>query len=118
MQTVVIKIVLFASFIACLSNHSIVDKRNNKSQSLLHNVQVKKIVRLSPNPSFDGKVVVESFIPDTLSFYLFDARANLVRQFLIKGNSSFTIVSLEKGIYMYDVFQNEESIENGNIQVK
>jgi hypothetical protein len=119
MQTVLIKSVLFTCFIICLSiyNNSYVSI-DKEEELVAKKIQVKKIVRLSPNPSFDGNVVIESFVPDAISFYLFDKDANLIRQVNLKGNSRFAIQDLQKGSYMYDVFLSEESIENGNIQVK
>jgi hypothetical protein len=118
MQTVLVKIVLITCFAFCFSLNIDSNVTNNGAESGAKNIKVNKIVRLSPNPSFDGKVVIESFIPEALSFYLFDKDANLIRQINLKGNSRFAIQNLKKGSYMYDVFVNEESIENGNILVK
>jgi hypothetical protein len=118
MQIVLVKGVLLYCFIICLSLNKKVYVSNNTAESNTQNIEVKKIVRLSPNPSFDGNVVIESFIPEALSFYLFDKDANLIRQIKVKGNSRYAIHNLKKGSYVYDVFLNEESIENGNIIVK
>jgi hypothetical protein len=118
MQTVLVKIVFLTCFVFCLSINNDNYVRNENAEHNLNNELYKKIVRLSPNPSFDGNIVIESFVPDALSFYLFDKEANLIRQIKLKGNSSHAIQNLKKGTYIYDVFLNEVSIENGNIHVK
>ena len=122
MQTVVVKILLFTCFVVCLSqknnlqnNHAAISKKTEASKDI---TDKRKIIRLAPNPSYDGNIVIESYVPDALSFYLFDKEANLIRQVTLKGNSSSVLYKLKKGSYVYDVFLNAESIESGNIEVK
>jgi hypothetical protein len=53
-----------------------------------------------------------------LHFYVFDVSGTLMHQITLKWKNKYKIANLEKGIYMYDVFSNDESIEHGKIIVK
>ena|SRR5947209_5916446 len=78
----------------------------------------KDAIKLSPNPSYDGKVSVVSNVSETLHFYIFDLEGTLIYQAVLNNKEGKTIDKLNKGTYMYDVFQNDESIEEGKIIVK
>ena len=73
----------------------------------------KNHVRLSPNPTTNGTVTIHSNINETLDFYVFDLEGTLLYRIELKGRSEKTIRDLKKGSYAYDVFKNEESIEQG-----
>ena len=81
-------------------------------------IVVKNAVRLSPNPSYDGSVSVVSNLTETLHFYIFDLDGTMVYQAVLKDKEQKKIDNLLKGTYTYDVFQNDESIEEGKIIVK
>ncbi|MBD0332234.1 MAG: T9SS type A sorting domain-containing protein, partial [Chitinophagaceae bacterium] len=79
----------------------------------------KHAVRLHPNPTSDGTTTVTSSIPDNeLHFYVFDLEGTMLHQLILKGSKQHTIRNLKKGIYMYEVFKNDESIEQGKIICK
>ena len=78
----------------------------------------KDAIKLSPNPSYDGKVSVVSNVAETLHFYIFDLEGTLIYQAVLSNKEGKTIDKLNKGTYMYDVFENDESIEEGKILVK
>jgi len=78
----------------------------------------KDAIRLSPNPTFDGKVNVVSNVSETLHFYIFDLEGTLIYQAVLNNKETKSIDKLNKGTYMYDVFENDESIEEGKIIVK
>ncbi len=56
--------------------------------------------------------------PDNLHFYVFDLAGTLIHQATLKGSVKHTLPVLKKGIYLYDVFKDDESIEDGKIVVK
>ncbi len=82
------------------------------------NDKYKSVVKLYPNPTWDGKVNISVSNTEPLHFYVFDVSGTLMHQITLKGKNKYKIANLEKGIYMYDVFSNDESIEHGNIIVK
>lgn len=55
---------------------------------------------------------------ENLHFYVFDLAGTLVHQATLKGSIKHTLPSLRKGIYLYDVFKDDESIEDGKIVVQ
>lgn len=79
----------------------------------------KKIIKLYPNPSTNGTVSVVSNKPDTeLYFFVFDLEGTLINQKILKGKKIYTVQNLKKGVYLYDVFEKDLSIEQGRIIVK
>jgi hypothetical protein len=78
----------------------------------------KNVIRLDPNPSYDGTVNVSSTISGPLHFYIFDLDGTMMYQATLNKKEKKSINNLQKGTYMYDVFQNDVSIEEGKIIVK
>ncbi len=97
-----------------------VQVRDNFSDSILiHSHTTKKDhVRLYPNPTSNGKITINSTSEEPLHFYVFDLESTLLYRIELKGKEQKTIEDLKKGTYMYDVFLNDESIEQGKIIVK
>ena len=92
--------------------------QNNFSNSLKVRTDVfKNNVRLYPNPSPNGTITVNSTVNVPLHFYVFDLEGTLLHRITLKGREQKTITNLERGTYMYDVFKNDESIEQGKIIV-
>jgi hypothetical protein len=77
----------------------------------------KAVVKLYPNPSY-GKISITANTNDKLHFYIFDLEGTLVYQTVLKGKEKKSIDNLAKGTYIYDVFENDESIEEGRIIIK
>lgn len=50
-------------------------------------------------------------------FYLFNVEGKLVKQANIKNNQTTIVRDLEKGSYLFEVFSNDERIENGQVIV-
>ena len=102
--------------------HATLKQQANSAYS--DSLQLKKLIihkdaiRLSPNPTFDGKVNVVSNVSETLHFYIFDLEGTLIYQAVLNNKETKSIDKLNKGTYMYDVFENDESIEEGKIIVK
>jgi hypothetical protein len=76
------------------------------------------VVQISPNPSYNGTVKVSSKTAQVLHFYIFDLEGTLVYQAVFKTRETKAISNLGKGTYMYNVFANDESIEEGKLIVK
>lgn len=94
--------------------------QNNFSGSLSADRPLRKkaSIRLYPNPSPNGIITVNSIISEPLHFYVFDLEGTLLHRLALQGKEQRTISNLKKGSYMYDVFKNDESIEQGKIIVK
>ena len=78
----------------------------------------REVIKLYPNPSFDGKITVSTTLADTLHFYIFDLEGTLINQTILTNKEKKTITNLNKGTYMYDVFESDESVEEGKIFIK
>ena len=91
--------------------------QNNFSDSLT-SVIIKSSVRLSPNPTSNGTIKINSNINEPLHFYVFDLEGTLLYRIALNGKAEKKITNLKKGTYTYDVFQNDESIEQGKIIAK
>lgn len=50
-------------------------------------------------------------------FYIFTVDGRLVKELTIYGSKRVNISQLEKGIYIYDFFTNDERIKNGKIEL-
>jgi hypothetical protein len=77
----------------------------------------KAAVKIYPNPSY-GKLSVSANTSSTLHFYIFDLEGTLVYQAVLNNKERKTIENLKKGTYLYDVFEKDESIEEGKIVIK
>ena len=57
----------------------------------------------------DGKVY---------QLYLFDIEGNLIKQANIRNKQTTVLNNLEKGTYVFEVFSDDERIENGQLFVR
>lgn len=53
-----------------------------------------------------------------VQFYMFNTDGRLVKQLDITGTKKFTIDQLSKGYYLYELFNKDERIKRGDIQIK
>lgn len=53
-----------------------------------------------------------------LHFYLFDLEGTMVHQSTLENRDKNTVAELKKGTYIYTVFANDESIDEGKIEIK
>jgi hypothetical protein len=51
-------------------------------------------------------------------FYLFTVDGRLVKELNIYGSKRISVTPLEKGIYIYDFFSNDERLKNGKIELR
>ena len=90
---------------------------NSISTDSTKSIPIKTVVKLYPNPSY-GKLSVSATTSSTLHFYIFDLEGTLVYQAVLNNKERKTIDNLKKGTYLYDVFEKDESIEEGKIIIK
>ena len=89
--------------------------RGNNKSSVAYR---KNVIKIFPNPSYDGNISVSSYTMDKLHFYIFDLEGTLIHQAILKNRQKQSVSNLKKGLYMYDVFKNDVSVEHGKIIVK
>jgi hypothetical protein len=77
----------------------------------------KTVVKIYPNPSY-GKLSISATTSSPLHFYIFDMEGTLVYQAVLNNKERKMVDNLKKGTYLYDVFENDESIEEGKIIIK
>jgi len=51
-------------------------------------------------------------------FFMFSVEGRLVKELNIYGSKKISITPLEKGIYIYDFFSNDERLKNGKIELR
>lgn len=78
----------------------------------------KQVVKLYPNPSYNGTVTISSNSDKPLHFYVFDVEGTLLHQVILKEKEKQTIHNLKKGTYVYDAFLNDEGVDHGSISVR
>lgn len=88
---------------------------------------IKSNEKIFPNPD-----VIVSVVPEygglTVSvktsknihvlFYMFTVEGRLIKELNIYGSKKIIITTLEKGIYIYDFFSNDERLKNGKIYLR
>ena len=120
------RILLLLAFSVMLLSFTVSSNRDNRtisnnlsdSPEIKKKVKVKKnVVKIYPNPSF-GKISISANTAQPLHFYIFDLEGTLIYQTVLKNKDRKNLDNLKKGTYMYDVFEKDESIEEGKIVVK
>lgn len=77
----------------------------------------EQTIRITPNPSRDGVITVASESKAPLFFYVFDMEGTLIHQVQLAPGAQSKIRIWQKGVYAYDVFRNDEGVEQGKITV-
>lgn len=96
------------AFAAVKSTGSVTD-----SIQILHNRN--KEIKLTPNPIQPKSINLSCNSNELMHFYLFDVEGTLLYRFLLQGNDEKQLTQLHKGIYTYDIFKQDVSIEQGKI---
>lgn len=83
-------------------------------------VWIKKnsLIHIYPNPSTNGSISITSRSEKTMHFYIFDLEGTLIYQAVLKDKEKKLVNNLNKGTYLYNVFVNDESIEEDKLIVK
>jgi nitrous oxidase accessory protein NosD len=55
---------------------------------------------------------------NTVQFYMFTVEGKLIKELTISGSKKVNITKLEKGVYIYDFFSNDEKLKSGQIELK
>ena len=66
----------------------------------------------------DLTVSVKTSKNANIKFYMFSVEGRLIKQLNIYGSNKIRITQLEKGIYIYDFFSNDERLKNGKIELR
>jgi hypothetical protein len=115
------RILLLASLFLLFSVSAFAQKEMNVTSNInsvdSSRLKPKNAVKLYPNPSY-GKLSVSANTSTPLHFYIFDLDGTLVYQAVLGDKERRVIDTLKKGTYLYDVFQKDESIEEGKIVIK
>lgn len=78
----------------------------------------KHKVKLFPNAKHEALFFnAEGQEGRVYQFYLFNVEGKLVKQANIKNNQTTIVRNLEKGNYLFEVFSDDERIENGQVIV-
>ncbi|GAC1417794.1 MAG: hypothetical protein NVS1B13_09290 [Flavisolibacter sp.] len=110
-------LILFFS-LALISNKQAGHVKPTQNRIMHNSRHLLSAIKLYPNPSYDGKISISTTKTDTLHFYIFDLEGTLINQTLLTSNEEKIVTNLSKGTYIYDVFENDESIEEGKILVR
>ena len=92
------------------------------NSSFISGSTIKKeaYIKIYTDPTTNGTLCVSLLNEKNqgLQFYMFDLEGKLIDNFYLKTKTVKKIDQLRKGIYMYDVFKNDESIERGSVKIK
>ena len=86
------------------------------SIELLHGQKTSS--HLFTNSTANGIILTNSLVAHPLEFYVFDLDGTLIHHTILNPKEKKTVMALHKGIYTYDLFYKDESIEQGKITVK
>ena len=109
-------------------NKSFADSRNFNSNSaivkdsiIITKTQTNKKYKVKLYPNATSEVLFFSASGEdgkVYQFYLFDMDGKLVKQTQTRNRETTLISKIEKGTYLFEVFSDDERIENGNLTVK
>ena len=109
-------------------NKSFADSRNQNSLStslkdsiIVTKTQTNKKYKVKLYPNATSEVLFFSASGEdgkVYQFYLFDMDGKLIKQTQIRNRETTLITKIEKGTYLFEVFSDDERIENGNLTVK
>ncbi len=94
-----------------------------KSDDLTDSLQVKvyssgNILKTSPTPTGNGDLRISVKSGDDLHFYVFDLTGTLIHRAILNDKEKAKLPPLQKGTYLFDVFKNDLSIEEGKIVIQ
>lgn len=111
---------LFHAAFAQAGNNGITQPNSYFSDSTKIEIYTLKkgSLHLAPNPTTNGSIKIRSNYNAVVALYVFDVAGTMVHNILLRPEEEKKLQSLEKGIYTFDVFREDESIEQGKIIVK
>ena len=76
-------------------------------------------VRLYPNATHEVLFFTAAGEEDKIyQLFLFDMESNLIKQTMVRNRQTSFLSRFAKGEYLYEVFSNDERIENGSVSIK
>ena len=108
------------------SNDCLTNITHSPADTILVQKQItskKYKIRLYPNAShevlfFSASGSANQADGKVYQLYLFDVDGNLVKQANIRNKQTTVLNNIEKGRYMFEVFSDDERIENGHLIVR
>jgi hypothetical protein len=95
------------------------DQSGSFSDSLRVRMYTKgNTIRVSNNSACNGSLSIRARSATELHFYVFDLSGTLMHRATINDKAKTKIPPLEKGTYLFDVFRDDLSIEEGKIVIK
>jgi hypothetical protein len=77
----------------------------------------KNVVKLYSKKE-KGTVIITSHRQQDVQIYIFDLEGTIMHQGILRNKEKTKISSLEKGVYTYTIFANDESVEEGKLIIK
>ena len=114
--------ILFAATAANASNGYPLSVSASSPDTILVQKQItskKHRIKLYPSAEQDALFFsVRGSEEKVYQLFLFDVAGNLIRQANIKGKQTTVIDNIEKGNYLFEVFSEDERIENGQVIIR
>ena len=63
-------------------------------------------------------VVIRSHRNEDVQIYIFDLSGTIIHQGILKSKQKHRVENVAKGTYTYTIFQNDESVEEGQLIIK
>lgn len=82
-----------------------------------HEKQPAVVIRQSTEQG-TGTLRIDARHDEKLHFYLFDLEGTLISQVVLNSNEKSVVNNIKKGTYIYTVFANDTSIEEGKLTFK
>lgn len=77
----------------------------------------KSVIKLDSKKE-KGSVLVTSHRAQDVQFYIFDLEGTILHQGTLRSKEKKQIDNLAKGTYTYTIFENDESVEEGQLVIK
>ena len=114
--------ILFAAAVANASTGCPLSVPASSPDTILVQKQItskKHRIKLYPNAEQDVLFFsVRGSEEKVFQLFLFDVAGNLIKQANIKGKQTTVIDNIEKGNYLFEVFSDDERIENGQVIIR
>jgi hypothetical protein len=92
-----------------------------KDTIVVNKLLVSKKYKIKLYPNLDGEVVFFTASGEAgkvYQLYVFDFDGNLIKQTQIRNRETTLLTDFSKGSYTFDVFSDDERIENGTMTVR
>jgi hypothetical protein len=100
---------------------SVQSERSLKDSILVNKLLVSKKYKIRIYPGANHEALFFNASGEdgkVYQFFLFDVDGNLVKQTQIRNKQTTIITNFNKGCYTFEVFSDDEHIENGTLTIK